>query len=198
MSLTDRQIKNAKPTDKPYKLSDGAGMFLLVKPNGKKYWQMKYRYLGKEKLLSFGAYPIISLMDARVKRDEAKKLLATDQDPSRVKKEAKLLKQISTTNSFECLAHEWHKNNLPRWTPTHAARILNSLEVDVFPKIGSCPITEIKAPILLDTIRTIEQRGVAETAVRILQRIKSIFNYAIQTGRAEENPAFALDNVVTR
>lgn len=125
-------------------------------------------------------------------------MLAAGQDPAAAKQEAKQESRAAAANSFESLAREWHANSLPRWTPTHAARVLHSLETDAFPMLGSLPITDIKAPLLLEAVRAIEARGVPETAARVLQRIKSVFNYAIQTGRAADNPAFALVGAIVK
>lgn len=198
MPLNDRQIKNLKPTDKIQKISDGGGLSLVCKPNGGKYWQLNFRFDGKQKTLSIGTYPAISLFEARAAREQAKQQLANGIDPAAAKQQAKRERKTATANSFEKIAREWHQNQLPRWTGTHAARVLHSLETDAFPILGKYPITEIKAPLLLEAVRAIEARGVPETATRVLQRIKSVFNYAIQTGRAAENPAFALSGVIVR
>ena len=198
MTLNDRQIKNAKPAAKPYKLADGGGMFLQVTPAGGKLWRLKYRIDGKEKLLSIGKYPAVSLSEAREAAENARRLIAAGQDPSAAKQQAKRERKTATANSFEKIAREWHQNQMPRWTPTHTTRVLHSLETDAFPILGKYPVTEIKAPLLLEAVRAIEERGVPETAARVLQRIKAVFNYAIQTGRAAENPAFALSGVIVR
>ncbi len=198
MPLNDRQIKNAKPADKAYKLADGGGLYLQITPAGGKLWRLKYRINGKEKLLSIGKYPTVSLSEAREAAENARRMVANGQSPSAAKQQAKTERKAAIANSFENLAREWHTNQLPRWTPTHAARVLHSLEVDAFPVIGALPIIEIKAPLLLEMVRGIEARGVPETAIRVLQRVKSVFNYAIRTGRAVENPAFALVGVVVK
>ncbi|VEJ20654.1 putative prophage integrase [Neisseria animaloris] len=198
MPLNDRQIKNLKPTDKIQKISDGGGLSLVCKPNGGKYWQLNFRFDGKQKTLSIGTYPAISLFEARAAREQAKQQLANGIDPAATKQQAKRQQQTAIANSFEKIAREWHQNQLPRWTGTHAARVLHSLETDAFPILGKYPVTEIKAPLLLEAVRAIEARGVPETATRVLQRIKSVFNYAIQTSRAVENPAFALSGVIVR
>ena len=198
MPLSDRPIKNAKPAEKAYKISDGHGLHLLIKPNGGKYWRLKYRIDGKEKLLSIGVYPTISLAEAREAAENARRMVASGQSPSAAKQQAKAERKAAIANSFGNLAREWHANQLTRWTPTHAARVLHSLEVDAFPTLAALPMIEIKAPLLLEMVRGIEARGVPETAIRVLQRVKSVFNYAIQTGRAVENPAFALAGVVVK
>lgn len=170
----------------------------MCKPNGGKYWQLNFRFDGKQKTLSIGTYPTISLSEARAAREQAKQQLANGIDPAAAKQQAKRDRKTATANSFEKIAREWHQNQLPRWTGNHAARVLHSLETDAFPMLGKHPVTGIKAPLLLEAVRTIEARGVPETAARVLQRIKAVFNYAIQTGRAVENPAFALSGMIVR
>lgn len=189
MSLTDVSVRNAKPREKAYKLSDGDGMFLFVPARGKKCWRMKYRFAGKEKLLAFGVYPDVSLADARERRAQARKLIAAGQDPSEVKKEAKRQLAIQTANSFESVAREWLENRKEKWTPKHAKQVLMRLENDVFPKIGHRPIAEVTASELLTVGRAIEARGASELAHRALQYCGQVFTYAIITERAERNPA---------
>lgn len=187
MPLTDVKIKTLKPKDKVYKESDEKGLFLQVSPNGSKHWKLKYRYDGKEKKLSFGAYPEVKLADARRKRDEAKALLADDIDPSLHKKERKIARQLGAENSFELIALEWHAKFSPKWTKDHGERILQRLKNDVFPWIGSRPASQITTPELLSVLRRIENRGAIETAHRIHQNCGQIFRYAIATGRAERD-----------
>lgn len=188
MPLTDTACRNAKPKDKPYKLSDSAGLHLLVKPNGGRYWRLKYYFLGKEKLLSLGTYPDVTLADARDMREQARKQLASNIDPSQAKRTAKQLKLISNQNTFEAIAREWHTNKIAAWTPGHGANILHRLEADVFPVIGSRPIHEIEAPELLAMLRRVEARGALEIAKRLSQTSGQIFRYAIATGRTKHNP----------
>lgn len=159
---------------------------------------MNFRFDGKQKTLSIGTYPAIGLAEARAAREKAKQQLANGQDPAAAKQKAKQERRAAEVNSFEKIAREWHQHQMPRWTATHAARVLHSLEVDAFPMLGRLPITDIKAPLLLEAVRAIETRGVPETAARVLQRIKSVFNYAIQTGRAADNPAFALAGAIVK
>ncbi|GAJ47355.1 tyrosine-type recombinase/integrase [Aeromonas salmonicida] len=188
MPLSDITARQAKFNGKQQKLSDEKGLFLLVNQSGK-YWRLKYRYGGKEKTLSLGVYPEVSLKEARVKRDDARRQLAEGVDPGLVKKQSKIANKLASENNFEALAREWHQSQLARWTPVHAARVLKSLEVDVFPDLGVVPVAELTAPMMLDALRKVEKRGVTETAGRILQRIGSVMRYAIQTGRASYNPA---------
>lgn len=189
MALTDMQVKKAKSTEKPQKLSDGGGLYLLVQPSGAKYWRLKYRYLGVEKVLAFGVYPDISLLDARKQRDEARKLLANDIDPSAVKKVRKATNTALAENSFELVAREWHTKNLHNWKQSNADKLINLLQNDIFPWLGKRPIGEIAAPELLQTIRRIESRGVLETAHRARSLCGQIFRYAVATGRAQHDPA---------
>lgn len=189
MPLTDIKVKSAKPTDKAYKLTDGGGMYLLVKPNGSKYWRLKYRFVGKEKMLSFGVYPDVSLADARQKRDEARKVLAAGGDPGEVKKADKLAQKLSTENTFEAIAREWHRQKADRWSLRYRDEIIDTFEKDIFPYLGRRPIAEIKPMELLETLRRLEKRGALEKMRKVRQRCGEVFRYAIVTGRAEYNPA---------
>ncbi|MDD5215371.1 MAG: integrase arm-type DNA-binding domain-containing protein [Methylococcales bacterium] len=183
--LTDTTCKNAKAKDKPYKLADEKGMFLLVNPNGSKYFRLKYRIDGKEKLLALGVYPQISLKQAREKRDEAKQQLADGIDPNDNKKAVKLAKADSAANSFEVLAREWFERNMSDKSESHQKRTLGMLERDVFPFLGSKPIADIKAPELLTVLRKIEERGAIESAHRTLQIFGQVTRYTIATGRVD-------------
>lgn len=189
MPLTDIKVKSAKPTEKAYKLTDGGGMYLLVKPNGSKYWRLKYRFVGKEKMLSIGVYPDVSLADARQRRDEARKVLAAGGDPGEVKKADKLAQKLSTENTFEAIAREWHKQKADRWSLRYRDEIIDTFEKDIFPYLGRRPITEIKPMELLETLRRLEKRGALEKMRKVRQRCGEVFRYAIVTGRAEYNPA---------
>jgi len=189
MPLTDTAIRTAKPTDKPQKLADGGGLFLLLNPKGGKWWRLKYRFEGKEKLLSLGTYPDTSLKDAREKREAARKQLAAGIDPGENRKAVKAAKAREATNSFEVVAREWYGRQAPNWAPSHGEKIIRRLERDLFPWLGSRPIASITAPELLAALRRIEQRGAVETAHRAHQNCGQIFRYAIATGRAERDPS---------
>ncbi|HET7831821.1 MAG TPA: integrase arm-type DNA-binding domain-containing protein [Gallionella sp.] len=189
MPLTDTAVKNAKPSAKPVKLSDEKGLFLLVTPSGGKWWRLKYRFGGKEKLLSLGTYPEVSLKEARERRDEARKLLAGGVDPSANRKAVKAAKSERAANSFEAIAREWFAKQSATWTENHGNRIIQRLERDAFPWIGGRPIADITAPELLAVLRRIEARGAVETAHRALQNCGQVFRYAIATGRAERDPS---------
>ena len=189
MALTDVAAKGAKPREKAYKLSDEKGMFLLVTPAGSKWWRLKYRFAGKEKLLSLGVYPEIGVRDARDRRDAARKLLLNGIDPSIDRQMQKAASSERSGNSFERVAREWFAKFSPKWAPGHASKIIRRLERDVFPWIGGLPIAEIKAPLLLATLRRIEERGAIETAHRAQQNCSQVFRYAVATGRAERDPS---------
>ncbi|VVC83332.1 integrase arm-type DNA-binding domain-containing protein [Sideroxydans sp. CL21] len=189
MKLSDPAVKKAKPEAKPYKMADGGGMYLEVMPNGSKYWRLKYRFGGKEKRFALGVYPDVTLSDARSRRDEARKQLANDIDPSEHRKATKAAKSERAANSFEIVAREWIAKQSNTWTANHADRIIKRLERDIFPWIGGKPIAEIKAPELLATLRRIEERGAVETSHRALQNCGQVFRYAIATGRADRDPS---------
>lgn len=188
MKLSDTAIKKAKPEAKSYKMSDGGGMYLEVMPSGSKYWRLKYRFGGKEKRLAFGVYPDVTLAEARSRRDAARKLLANDTDPSVAKQAKKAANVELGANSFEVIAREWFIRHAPNWKENHSSKIIARLEKDVFPWIGTKPITEIAAPTLLAAIRRIEARGALETAHRALACCGQVFRYAVATGRAERDP----------
>lgn len=187
MALTDPAVRNAKAGDKPSKLFDEKGLFLLVSPAGGKWWRFKYRFGGKEKLLSLGTYPDIGLKDARQRRDDARRLLADAIDPGENRKARKQARTDLAANSFEVIAREWFAKFESTWTQGHSDKIIQRLERDIFPKIGDRPITEVKAPDLLACLRKIEERGALETAHRALQNCGQVFRYAIATGRAERD-----------
>jgi len=187
MALTDVSIKGSRPKDKAYKLSDSGGLYILVQPNGAKYWRLKYRISGKEKLLSIGSYPDVTLAEAREKGAIAKKQIANNTDPSQSKKEDKLKSLIDSENSFEAVARCWHENQKERWVEGHSARVLNRLEANIFPTLGFKAINSIKAPELLAVIRAIEARGALDISRRALQTCGQIFRYAIATGRADRD-----------
>lgn len=189
MPLTDTAARQAKPKEAAYKLADSGGLYLLVQPNGAKYWRLKYRIAGKEKVLALGVYPEVKLAEARTKRDEAKKLISSGTDPIAARREEERQKKIRAGNSFEAIAREWHEQQRGRWTDDTAGRAIALLEADLFPSLGDRPITEITAPMVLEAVRKVEKRGALDVASRALQRAKAVFRYAIQTGRAEYNPA---------
>ncbi len=189
MPLSDTAIRNAKPAEKARKLFDGGGLYLEVAPSGGKWWRLKYRFGGKEKRLSLGVYPDVSLKDARDRRDKARKLLANEVDPSENRKARKAAKVERAANSFEVVTREWFAKHSVNWSPNHANRIIRRLERDIFPWIGGKAIADITAPQLLEVIRRIEHRGALETAHRALGNCGQVFRYAVATGRAERDPS---------
>ena len=193
--LTDMKVQKSKPQDKPVTLFDGGGLFLLVTPSGGKLWRFKYRYDGKQKLLALGAYPEVSLADARHKREDARKLLASKNDPGAVRK-AQNQANTQKSETFETIAREWFQKFSQRWKETHSSRIIRSLERDVFPWIGTQPIAEIKAPELLAVLRRVETRGTLDTVHRIRTICGQIFRYAVASGRAERDPSGDLKGAI--
>lgn len=189
MTLTDTAVRNAKPGPKPMKLFDERGLFLLATPAGGKWWRLRYRFEGKEKLLSLGVYPDVGLKDARTRRDEARKLLANGIDPSVHRKAIKTAKADRAANCFEVVAREWYGKFSPNWAKHHGDRILRRFERDIFPWIGERPIAELKATELLAVVRRIETRGALETAHRALANCGQVMRYAIATDRAERDIA---------
>ncbi|MEB0866237.1 integrase arm-type DNA-binding domain-containing protein [Citrobacter youngae] len=193
MSLTDTAIRNAKPLDKPYKLSDAQGLYLLIKPNGSKLWQLKYRFGGKEKKLAFGAYPAVTLANARKLREEARAVLSAGDDPGVKKQQEKQAKKSG--NTFEEVARKWLTGNI-RWNEAHAAKVLRSLELHVFPLIGKFPVADLKTADLLIPLRVAEKKGNLETAARIQQRTTAIMRYAVQESLIASNPANDLTGAI--
>lgn len=197
MPLTDTAIKNAKPADKAKRMFDGGGLYLEVSPKGGKWWRLKYRFLGKEKRLSLGVYPDISLKVARDRRDEARKLLAEGVDPSENRKAQKASTGEKAANSFEVVAREWLAKEAAKWTEGHTGRVTRNFELDIFPWIGTIPIADITAPTLLSVVRRIEERGALETAHRILGKCGQVMRYAVATGRADRDPSGDLRGALT-
>ena len=186
MPSNSTKVEAAKPKDKPYKLFDFDGLYLLVTDKGHKWWRLKYRFQGKERSLALGTYPEISLAEARQRRDEARKQVAHRIDPGAAKK---AMKQAAVTEAetFEVIAREWHTRFKSTWTEGHAGTIMGRMKLDLFPWIGARPINEIKAPELLTILRRVESRGALETAHRIRTIAGQIFRYAVATGRAERD-----------
>lgn len=195
--LTDTVIKGSKPGPKDYKLSDGEGMYLLIQPNGAKHWRLKYRFGGKEKLLSLGTYPETSLKQAREKRKVERERLSTGIDPSSKRKAEKASITTSSEGTFEAVAREWHNTiHIPKVSEGHAARTLTRLEQDAFPYIGNTPIVEVTAPVLLAVLRRVESRGVGDTVHRIKQACGQVFRFGIATGRCERDPSADLKDAL--
>jgi len=196
MPLTDVKCRNAKGKNKPHKLSDGGGLHLLVNVDGARYWRLAYRWHGKQRTLALGVYPTVGLMEARAARDDAKRSLAANMDPSTLKRERKRAAKVAVSNTFEAVAREWHENWKGARTPYYAGQILRRLEADVFPAIGGRPIAELDPAELLDMLRKVEKRGVNETARRLKQLVGQIFRFAIVTGRAKRDPSADLKDAL--
>jgi integrase len=187
MPLTDTAIKNARSRESQYKLFDGAGLFLLVAPAGGKWWRLKYRFGGKEKLLSLGTYPLVSLKEARERREEAKKLLANGIDPGLHRQAVKSSILSAHGNTFEVVAREWYAKHSSTLVDSHKKKILSRLEKQLFPFIGAYPIQQIEAPHILAAVSHAERRGAVDTAHRLVQLCGQVFRYAIVTGRAKHD-----------
>ncbi len=187
MKLTDKECKAAKPEDKTYKLSDGQGMFLEVRPTGARYWRLKYRYVGKEKLLALGVYPEVSLKEAREKREQARKQLSQGIDPMMIRKERRITALVNVANTFEALARDWHANWSQGKTGKHVAAILSRFETDVFPYIGSLPANSITPLMILEVVKKVEARAAYDVARRIKQTCGQILRYGVANGRAERD-----------
>ena len=189
MSLTDTAIKKAKPGDKPVKLSDGKGLYLLVNPVGSKLWRWKYRFLGKEKVMSLGAYPDVSLAQARDGMGAARKLLASGTDPMAQRASDKITKQASAENSFQSVALLWWDHWHGAKSARHADEVMRRLKADVFPAMGARPVSEIQAQELVAMVQTISKRGALDIAKRALQTSGQVFRYAVAHGLTQRNPA---------
>ena len=186
MSLSDAKVRNSKPNEKPIKLFDGNGLFLLVTPQGGKLWRMKYRFDRKEKLLALGSYPEVSIFDARQRRDEARRQLAHGIDPGALRKAQKQA-ETEETETFEVIAREWYAKFVSTWSPGHADAIKNRMEKDLIPWLGKLPMKEIKVPMVVGSLRRIEERGALETAHRVRTIFGQVCRYALATGRVEHD-----------
>lgn len=184
MALSDTRIRTLKAKAKPYKESDEKGLFLMITPSGGKLWRLKYRIDYKEKLLSFGAYPEVSLADARAARDEARKVIAAGEDPSELRKAVKSGKYDDALNSFEVVAREWWQTHMKDKAESHKNKVIRRFELYLFPWVGKKPISSITAPEILEVLKRVEKLNKLETAHRALQTAGQVFRYAVQTGRA--------------
>ena len=193
MALTDTAVKTAKPHEKPYKRFDTGGLYLEVRPTGARWWRFRYRYGGKDKLLSLGVYPEVSLKQARRRRDEARRLVADGIDPSQKRKADK----TAGTDSFKAVAEEWQGKHKRRWAVSNAERIARVLERDVYPWLGNRPVSGLKAADILPVLRRIEGRGAVETAHKARQFCSMVMRYAISAGRAERDPCADLRGALT-
>jgi integrase len=188
MALTDTALRAAKPTDKPYKLYDERGLYLIVNPNGGKWWRLKYYLEGKEKTISLGTYPDVTLAQARGKRDDAKELVAGNTDPSRHRKETKAKSKLDAQNTFKAVATDWHALHNKNKSQRHQQRVQRWLEFYLYPTLGDKAVSSITAPMVLDTTSILQNQGKLETAHRVIQTAGQVFRYAIQKGFASYNP----------
>ncbi|CAI1564809.1 tyrosine-type recombinase/integrase [Serratia entomophila] len=194
MSLNDTKIRSLKPSEKPFKVSDSHGLYLLVNPGGSRLWYLKYRINRKESRLGLGAYPDVSLADARQQRDGIRKLLAQNINPAQQRIADKAARAPEKT--FKHVALSWHKSNRT-WSENHSVRLLASMNNHIFPKIGHLPVTELKAPHFIDLLKGIETKGFLEVASRTRQHLCNIMRHAVHQGMIENNPASNLEGIIT-
>ena len=199
MALTDTAVRNAKPREKPYKLGDSGGLYVIVRPNRAKWWRWKFRFGGKEKLLSFGVYPEVSLQEARRRRDEARELLANGVNPSHHRKvEHAVTGDGSPDETFEAVAGEWFPKQLPGWSEGHACTVRYRLSKFVYPAIGKRSMKSVTAQDLLALLKPVEEAEKYETARRVLSVCQQVCVYAIATGRIAHNPAASVTPALTQ
>ena len=198
MPLTDARIRASKPAAKPVKVTDGGGLYLEVRPSGKKLWRYRYRIVDKENLFAIGEYPEISLAEARAEHDKARALVKQGLHPSHSRKAERLSTHLANANTFEAVATEWITKKAGRWTPYYRRQVENFLGADVFPYVGKLPIRNVTAAHLLEIIRRIEGRGASTVALLVRQWSSAIFRYAVATLRAESDPAAALRGAIHR
>jgi integrase len=188
MPLTDAAVRAAKPREKAYKLADGQGMYLHITPSGAKYWRLKYRVDGKERVHAIGVYPTVSLLAARKAREVIKDQIRAGLDPSHEKRRVKIEAGLRRTNSFEAIAREWHEAKCQTWKPSYADGVIALIEKELFPALGARPIAEITAPELLAVLRKIESRGAFEMSKKSMQLAGQVFRFGVATGRCERDP----------
>jgi integrase len=189
MKLTDAKLRTLT---QPGKHSDGEGLYLELTPAGGKYWRMKYRHGGKEKRMAFGVYPAVSLKDARDQAQAARKLLQAGDDPGEAKKAAKAQTVLETANTLQAVAADWMAHQSDRWEPATKARVLASLETDIYPVLGARPLASIRPGEVMRAVQKIEARGAGDQAARVLQRIKQVYRWAVTHERIEANPMLDL------
>lgn len=194
--LSDAKIRSSQPKDKPYKIVDGEGLFMLVNPNGAKYWRLAYRHRQKQKTLALGVYPKVTLANARNARHDAKALIQEGIDPVRERKSKKRELLRGEEWSFERVARQWWEKQREEWSPSHADRVLRSLEKEIFPAFGHLPVYDIEPEEVLAAVRRIESRDALDVAKRVLQRCHAVFRFAVQTGLAKTNPASELGGAI--
>jgi len=195
-NLTDTRIKGRKPKNKPFRLFDGGGLYIEVRPSGSKLWRLKYRLSGKEKLLALGKYPTVSLKKARKERDKAKELIAGGRDPVTEKRATKTADIHKAANTFEAVAERWM--TAKTWAPTYRESIEASFRRNIFPRIGKVPVADIKASLLLSALRPMESRGALELLSRTRRWCSEVLRYAIGEGLREDDPATYLRSVLKK
>ena len=192
MALTDTKLRALKTKSGPYKVSDHEGLHVLISPNGSKLWRLAYRMNGKQKTLSLGKYPTVSLLDARLARDAAKRLLLAGTDPSVDRKAERRKRAMAAANTFAAVANEWFEINREHWVESYSSRLRSRLNDDLLPALGSRPIADIEPLEVLDAIRKIERRDAIEMAKRVMQMASAIFCYGVATARCRQNPTVSL------
>lgn len=197
MPLTDAKIRNTKPADKPQKLADGGGLYLEVRSTGAKLWRYRYRIAGKENVFAIGDYPAIGLADARTEHDKARVLVKQGIHPSHNRQAERLANVTANANTFEAVAREWMASK-KKWTPYYRRQVENFMSGDVFPFVGKLPVRNVSAAHLLEIIRRIDKRGAPTVALLVRQWSSAIFRYAVQTQRADSDPAAVLVGVIDR
>jgi len=186
--LTELGVRKAKPSSKPKKFSDGGGLFLLLHPSGSKYWRMKYRFIGKEKLLAFGVWPEVSLTEARKKRNEAKQLLKSGKDPSAANKNLKVSQRVAQSNTFGSVTEEWLEVKQKEWKSPYFDDVRSSIGIHLLPDLGQRPIEDITSSEILSVLKKIEEQGKLEVASRSRQKCGAIFTYANLRQLCTSNP----------
>jgi len=189
MPLTDSQCRNAEKREKDYKLADGGGLYLYVTSKGAKSWRLKYRFAGKEKRLVFGRYPDLKLADARIRREDAKRLLRDHKDPAVEEHKRKMAAYASAGATMEKIGRQWHDAQKPRWSPKYARKLIQALERDVFPVLGALPLADIDGPMVLHMLRKVEARGAVDTAKRVREYVSAVFVYGMSEGLVPHDPA---------
>ncbi len=199
MSLTDSMCKSAKPKEKAYKIADSRGLYLKVMPNGSKYWRVKYRYETKEKTLSLGVYPFVTLAEARELCEKARKELRNNIDPAEAKRTSKRRSLYNADTTFKVVALEWLETKKEKWSDKYYSNIKHRLETDIFPFLGQNQIDKIEAIDLLSVLKKVEKRNALDLAIRCKQICGRVFRYGVQTSRCQNNPAIHLiDALKTR
>lgn len=196
MKLSDAKIRGLKPKEKQFKLADGDGMYILIKPNGTKLWRLKYRFNGKENIYSIGTYPEVTLERARKIRLEIRQLLHDGIEPNQKKRIDSTVQANSEQEDFQSIAYDWHEKNCRKWTQEHSNKLKNWIEKDVLPYLGHYRISEIKSPDVLDVIRRIEKRGANDVARRVLSICSQIFRYAIPLGKCDYDVTVGINNTL--